>query len=101
MGANNSFFSASTLSGSTLPPSGLSYTYATAAFPASRPSVYEPDENLCADPPTPSPAAESPFTAVTRFHPQKNPFGAGASRPLTHKTVAEACEPIGYGSVSS
>ena len=42
-------------------------TYLTAALPAIRPSVKEPDENLCAVPPIVSPAPKSPSTVIIRL----------------------------------
>ena len=43
----------------------------TAAFAANLPSVKEPDENLCALPPTVSPAPNKPSTDIILLYPQK------------------------------
>ena len=45
----------------------MSFTYLTAALPAMRPSVKEPDENLWAVPPMVSPAPKSPSTVIIRL----------------------------------
>ena len=45
----------------------MSFTYLTAAFAAMRPSVNEPEENLCALPPMVSPAPNSPSTVIMRL----------------------------------
>ena len=42
--------------------------YLTAAFAANLPSVKDPDENLCALPPTVSPAPNNPSIAVSYTH---------------------------------
>ncbi len=58
------FRSSSTCASSSVGASLWSRMYATADFPAIRPSVKEPDENLWLEAPDASPAANSPSTVV-------------------------------------
>src|ERR1700690_3879235 len=80
---------------------GSSRINAMAAFAAILPSAWEPEENLCPDAPTTSPAMKRPLTVDILLYPQNHSLGVPGMSPgpLHQKPAQPACEPRRYGSV--